>query len=84
MSKLKCVKICNERFIAEMIQSYLNMHEIESLIQTDPLGPIILGNYSSKGFKIMVKEEDEIKAREVLDNQDFESDSSFDGTKLIP
>lgn len=74
MAELKCVKICNERFIAEMIQQYLKMHEINSIIKSDSIGQVILGNLSTKGFKIMVRAEDEQKAIEVLENSDFETD----------
>lgn len=74
MAELKCVKICNDRFIAEMIQQYLKMHEIDSIIKSDALGQTILGNLSTKGLKIMVKEEDEQKAKEVLENSDFITD----------
>ena len=76
MSKLICIKICNEKFIAEMIQNYLKMHEIDSIIQTDAITSIFLGNLSSRGFKIMVREEDEKLAREILENQNFETNSS--------
>lgn len=68
---LVTVKICNERFIAEMIQNYLSMYEVFSIISTDPIGLAIFGNYSLKGFRIMVKEEDYKIAKEILEQENF-------------
>lgn len=75
-NKLTCIKICNDRFEAEMIKYYLAMYEIDSIISSDDLGRIITGNYSAKGVKILVKEEDSKRASEILESDDFKIDSS--------
>ncbi|MDI6803246.1 MAG: DUF2007 domain-containing protein [Bacteroidota bacterium] len=74
--KLTCIKICNNRFEAEMIKNYLAMYEIDSIISSDDLGRIITGNYSAKGVKILVKEEDSKRASEILESDDYKINSS--------
>jgi hypothetical protein len=59
-----------------MIKYYLAMYEIDSIISSDDLGRIITGNYSAKGVKILVKEEDSKRASEILESDDFKIDSS--------
>lgn len=74
--KLTCIKICNDRFEAEMIKNYLAIYEIDSNISSDDLGSVITGNYSVKGVQIFVKDEDAQKATEILESDDFKIDSS--------
>ncbi len=73
---LTCIKICNNRFEAEMIKNYLTIYEIDSIISSDDLGVVITGNYTARGVKILVKQEDAQKAIEILESDDFIIDSS--------
>ncbi|MBU2635685.1 MAG: DUF2007 domain-containing protein [Bacteroidetes bacterium] len=75
-NKLTCIKICNDRFEAEMIKNYLAIYEIDSIISSDNLGRVITGNYSARGVKILVKEEDAKRASEILESDDFKINSS--------
>lgn len=79
--KLTSIKICNDRFEAEMIKNYLAMYEIESVISSDDLGRIITGNYSFKGIKISVREADVMRAKEILESDEFKIDPSSDTEK---
>lgn len=74
--KLTCIKICNDRFEAEMIKNYLAIYEVDSIISSDDLGRVITGNYSIKGVRIFVQEEDAKRASEILESDDFKIDSS--------
>lgn len=75
-NKLTCIKICNDRFEAEMIKNYLAIYEIDSIISFDDLGRVITGNYSYQGVKLFVDEDDSKKASEILESDDFKIDSS--------
>lgn len=75
-NKLTCIKICNDRFEAEMIKNYLAIYEIDSIISSDDLGRVITGNYSYQGVKLFVDEEDSKRAIEILESDEFKIDPS--------
>ncbi len=68
MAELKTVKIFEMRYEAEMAKGLLHEQGIESMIAADDCGGQLMGLSSIRrtGVKLLVREEDEDKAIEVL------------------
>ncbi|MCK5035337.1 MAG: DUF2007 domain-containing protein [Candidatus Sabulitectum sp.] len=76
MSGIEAVRIFNKRYEAEMAGELLREQGIESMIAADDCGGQLMGLTSLRkvGVKLMVSQEDEEKAVEVL--QVLELDNS--------
>lgn len=68
MAELKTVKIFEMRYEAEMAKGLLHEQGIESMISADDCGGqlMALTSLRKSGVKLMIREEDEDKAIEVL------------------
>ena len=66
-SELVVVRTFNDRIEAELAQSALEAAGIESMVRGDDAGGTQPGLWASEGVAVLVREEDAIAAREILD-----------------
>ncbi len=66
-SELVVVRTFNDRIEAELAQSALEAAGIESMVRGDDAGGTQPGLWASEGVAVLVRDEDAIAAREILD-----------------
>ena len=66
-SELVVVRTFNDRIEAELAQSALEAAGIESMVRGDDAGGTQPGLWASEGVAVLVREEDAVAAREILD-----------------
>ena len=64
---LVVVRTFNDRIEADLAQSALEAAGIESMVRGDDAGGVQPGLWTSMGVDLLVREEDAINAREILD-----------------